>query len=77
MPVTDQTLRIRFRNQAGRTVSFSIDNPRDDVTAAEIEAAMDLVLARNIFTSSGGDLVAKYDATVTDRTITDLYDPPA
>jgi hypothetical protein len=77
MAVTDQTLRIRFRNQAGRIVSISFDNPRDDLTAAEVEAAMDLLIARNTFTSTGGDLVAKYDATVTDRTITYLYAPPA
>ena len=49
---------------------------RDDVTAAEIEAAMDLVIARNIFSSSGGDLVSKQDIRIIDSTTNDLYDPP-
>ncbi|HHU87496.1 MAG TPA: DUF2922 domain-containing protein, partial [Peptococcaceae bacterium] len=52
MATTTQTLRLVFKNQSGKNVTFSLDNPRDDVTAAEIEAAMDLVIARNIFSSS-------------------------
>jgi hypothetical protein len=36
---------------------------------------MDLIIARNIFTSTGGDLVAKQDARIIDTTTNDLYDP--
>ncbi|HPU35882.1 MAG TPA: DUF2922 domain-containing protein [Bacillota bacterium] len=77
MATTTQTLRLVFKNQAGKNVTFSLDNPRDDVTATEIEAAMDLVIARNIFTSAGGDLVSKQDIRIIDSTTNDLYDPPA
>lgn len=77
MAVTARTLRMVFRNQAGRNVTISLDNPRSDLTAAEVEAAMDLVIARNIFTSSGGDLVSKQDIRIIDSTTNDLYDPPA
>ncbi len=77
MATTTQSLRMVFRNQAGRNVTMTLDNPRDDVTAAEIEAAMDLVIARNIFTSSGGDLATKQDIKIIDSTTNDLYDPPA
>ncbi|NPV73545.1 MAG: DUF2922 domain-containing protein [Pelotomaculum sp.] len=66
-----------FRNQAGRNVTITLENPRDNLTAAEIEAAMDLIIARNIFTSSGGDLVAKQDIRLIDTTTNDLYEPPA
>ncbi|MFX4262546.1 DUF2922 domain-containing protein [Pelotomaculum propionicicum] len=77
MATTTKTLRMVFTSQAGRNVIISLDNPRGDLTAAEIEAAMDLVIARNIFTSPGGDLVAKQDIKVVDSTTNDLYDPPA
>ncbi len=77
MATTTQTLRLVFKNQAGKNVTISLDNPRDEVTAAEIEAAMDLVIARNIFTSTGGDLVSKQDIRLIDSTTNDLYDPPA
>ncbi|HOV80645.1 MAG TPA: DUF2922 domain-containing protein [Bacillota bacterium] len=76
MATTVQTLRMVFRNQAGRNVTISLDNPREGLTAAEVEAAMDLVIARNIFTSSGGDLVSKQDIRVVDSTTNDLYNPP-
>lgn len=77
MATTTQTLRMVFRNEAGRNVTIALDNPRENLTAAEIEAAMDLVITRNIFTSSGGDLVAKQDIRIIDTTTSDLYNPPA
>ena len=76
MATTVQTLRMVFRNQAGRNVTITLDNPRDNLTAAEVEAAMDLVIARNIFTSSGGDLVSKQDIRIIDSATNDLYNPP-
>jgi len=74
---TDQTLRMVFRNQEGKNVTISLDNPRENLTAAEIETAMDMVIARNIFTSSGGDLVTKQDIRIISNTTNDLFDPPA
>ena len=77
MATATHTLRMVFRNQNGKNVTFSLDNPRSDLTGEEIETAMDLVIARNIFTSSGGDLVSKQDIKLIDTTTDDLYDPPA
>ncbi|TEB06504.1 hypothetical protein Psch_00036 [Pelotomaculum schinkii] len=71
------TLRMSFRNQAGKTVSISLDNPKAGLTSAAVEAAMDLMIAKNIFTTSGGDLVSKYDAKLISTDTTDLYNPPA
>lgn len=64
-----------FRNQEGRNVTISLDNPREDLTAAEIESAMDLVIERNVFTSAGGDLGTKQDIKLISNTIDDLFDP--
>lgn len=72
MAVT-QTLRMAFLKQGGRNVTLSLDNPRNDLTAAEVQTAMDLIIARNIFTSSGGDLVSKVNARVIDTTTTELF----
>ncbi|OQA09882.1 MAG: hypothetical protein BWY65_00922 [Firmicutes bacterium ADurb.Bin373] len=77
MAATSKTLRMVFKSQAGRNVTITLDNPRSDLSSAEIEAAMDLIIARNIFTSSGGDLVSKQDIKIIDTTTDDLYDPPA
>jgi len=68
-----QTLRMAFINEANRNVTISLDNPKDDLTAAQVQAAMDLIIARNIFTSSGGDLVSKLNARIIDTTTTELF----
>ncbi len=75
MPETTRTLRMVFKNQAGSNYTISLDDPRSDLTAAEIEAVMDQIIASNILTTSGGDLVSKYDVKIIDRTVNDLYDP--
>jgi hypothetical protein len=73
--VTTQTLRMVFKNEAGSNFTISLDNPRDNVTPAEIEAAMDQIIAKNVFLTPGGALVAKQDVKIVDRTVNDLYDP--
>lgn len=63
-------LEMVFRNQAGQLVTISVPDPRPDITAGEVEAVMDTIIAQNIFTSPGGDLVAKVEARIVERTYT-------
>lgn len=72
---TQKTLRMSFLNQSGGQVSITIPNPSADVTKAEIETVMDAIIAKNIFTSSGGDFVTKQDIKIIDQTVNDLLDP--
>jgi hypothetical protein len=65
-------LLMSFRNADGNRVSLSIDDPRADVTDAEVKAAMQMVLDENIFDSNGGALVQIVDATIVETTKTDL-----
>jgi len=74
--VKSQTLRLSWRNEAGRTYSFSIDNPENDLTEEQIANFMDLVINKNVILSSGGPLVAKADAHLVNTQDTDLYNPP-
>ncbi|MTI83284.1 MAG: DUF2922 domain-containing protein [Firmicutes bacterium] len=61
MPTTNsQSLRMVFRSQAGTIMTISLDNPHTDLTATEIEAAMDTIIAKNLFSTNGGDLTEKY-----------------
>jgi hypothetical protein len=71
---TQKILRLTFKDASGRSSSITLPQPREDLTSAEIEAAMDLVIARNIFTTSGGDLIEKYDIKIVDTTTNDLFD---
>lgn len=69
------TLRLVFKNQAGSNYTISLDEPVDTLTSAEIEQAMDLIIARNIISTSGGDLVVKQDIKIIDQIVNDLFDP--
>jgi len=70
-----QVLRLTWRNQAGRTYSITINNPVDDVTPEQIETFMNMVVQKNIIQSSGGDLVAPFDARLINTEDYDLYTP--
>lgn len=65
-------LELIFANAAGRRVTLSIIDPRDNLTEAEVRAAMQLILDKNIFTSPGGDLSAIIGARVVVRDVTDI-----
>ncbi|MBC7320696.1 DUF2922 domain-containing protein [bacterium] len=70
-----QTLRLSWRNQAGRIYSITINNPVNNVTPEQIEAFMNMVVQKNIVKSSGGDLVAIADAHLVNSEDYDLYTP--
>lgn len=59
-----QRLDMRFRNATGRIVTVRVPDPKPDLTGEAVGAAMDTILAKNVFSTTGGDLVAKVDARV-------------
>ena len=76
MAVTNtKILRMVFGNEIGGSVTISIDGPRADVTPAEITTVMDSIISKNIFESSGGNLITKKDVKIVDTATNDLYDP--
>ena len=54
---SDTDLNLVFRNAAGKKVSLKIEEPKANVTKAEIDAAMQVVVENNVFATSGGDIV--------------------
>ena len=72
----EQTKRLvmTFKTDGDKKVSLVVDDPRDDISESEIKAAMDLVIAKNIFAPNGGNIVATVEAkvVVTDTTEYDL-----
>lgn len=73
---TTNNLRMSFRTAGGATFSITIPTPIATLTAAEVETVMDLIVAKNIFVTSSGDITGKQDIKIIDTTINDLYDPP-
>ena len=70
---TTQVLRMVFLNQVNKQVTLSLNNPKDTLTAADVQGVMDTVITKNIFTSTGGDLVSKVSARIIDTTTNELF----
>jgi hypothetical protein len=73
---TKKVLRMTFNNTKGSAVTITLPQPKAGLIAAEIETVMDQIIAKNIFITSGGELISKRDARIIDTTTNDLYDQP-
>ncbi|CUH94447.1 hypothetical protein P22_0513 [Propionispora sp. 2/2-37] len=58
------TLEMVFRNEAGKTSTISLADPKDGLTQAQVQAVMQDIITRNIFHTSNGNLVEFADARV-------------
>lgn len=74
--ISKKVLRMTFNSALGSAVSITLPEPKEDLTAAQIEAVMDQIIAKDIFLTSGGALVSKRDVKIVDTTTDDLYDVP-
>lgn len=61
-------LSLKFISQEGRTVTLNVQEPREDILEQEVKDAMDLIVARDLFTSNSGDLVSADSAVLITRT---------
>lgn len=66
----EYSLSMTFINVSGDKVSLTITGVKSGLTQAEVATLMDAVIAKNVFTSNGGDLVSKYGAQLTQRQTT-------
>lgn len=62
-----------FKNEVDKQTTISIDNPRDDVTEAEIKAAMDLIVEKDIFKRNSYSIIEAVEAKIV-NTQTNEYD---
>lgn len=67
-----KVLELQFLNQENKTVTIRLDAPIEPVDPAAVTAAMDTVIAQNIFTSSGGNYTTKKGARIVDREVSDI-----
>ena len=66
-------LVLVFKNSIGKEVTFTIEDPKDALTEAEIKAAMDLIVEKNIFKKNNYDLVEAVEDRIV-NTQTQEYD---
>ena len=60
-------LVMSFLNESGKKVSVSLNSVKDTVTEAQVSATMDVMILKNIFNTTGGDLKTKDSAQIIDK----------
>ncbi len=62
MSETSRTLEMTFATELDKKHVIRITDARSDATDAEVTAAMDNIISKNIFSGTGGELVGKVSA---------------
>ena len=65
-------LAMTFATERGGKSNFSISGVKQDLTPAQVNALMDTIISKNIFSTPTGALVTKTGANVTKREVTKI-----
>ncbi|GLI86316.1 hypothetical protein ANABIO32_41070 [Rossellomorea marisflavi] len=66
-----KALELIFRNEMGKLATISVVGPKEPVDPAAVKAAMEDLIAKDVFGSSGGSLVSIEGARIVERNVTD------
>lgn len=66
------SLIMNFLNAEGARASITVANIKDGLTQEIVSAAMDVIISKNIFSTTGGDLKFKDSAQIVNKATTDL-----
>ncbi|MBC3805034.1 DUF2922 family protein [Acetobacterium fimetarium] len=61
-----------FKRADGKNSTISVSDAKPAVTAADMNAAMDLILAKNVFAPDSSNLTAKVSGQLISTTTTDF-----
>lgn len=67
-----KNLQMVFLNEVGKNVSINIPDIKDGITAEEIKSLMQLIIAKNIFESTGGNLISIMSADIITRDVQEV-----
>jgi hypothetical protein len=67
-----KVLELVFTDTAGKNKTLNVNEPREDASKAEAEAAMQGIIDANVFATANGDLAAIAEARVRTTTVEPL-----
>lgn len=67
-----QVLQLTFTNAYNKSMTISIDNPKANLTEAEVNAAMQTIIDQGVFAFEGSVYSIKKSARVVERNVTDF-----
>ncbi|HBK53154.1 MAG TPA: DUF2922 domain-containing protein, partial [Syntrophomonas wolfei] len=59
-----KVLEMTFSTELGKSKTLRVVDAKEPLAGADVAACMDNIIAKNIFTSTGGDLTGKVKAQV-------------
>ncbi|NLY68052.1 MAG: DUF2922 domain-containing protein [Tissierellia bacterium] len=65
-------LEMEFLDSTGGKFKVTIDDPREDITGEEIKTVMEDIVARDIFYTNAGSIVAANAARIITTTIQEM-----
>ncbi|SHN75899.1 MULTISPECIES: DUF2922 domain-containing protein [Desulfitobacterium] len=74
---SNKVARLVFTTAGGGTFTLTLSDPREDVQVTEIVAAMESLIASDIYLTATGALTGIKDVKIVDTTVNDLLDPAA
>jgi len=67
-----KTLQLIFVTTEGKQTSLTVDEPKDGLTAAEVEAAMQQIISSGVFQVDGYLLETAKGARIVERNVTEI-----
>ncbi|AMO85667.1 hypothetical protein B857_00521 [Solibacillus isronensis B3W22] len=65
-----QVLQLTFANIAGSTMTININDPKPNLTEAEVNAAMQTIIEQAVFSKDGFLFNVKKSARIVERNVT-------
>ena len=69
-----KTLQLNFSTAGGKKVMLTVDEPRDDLTALDVNSAMQEVISAGIFELEGHGLETVIGARIVERNVSELIE---
>ncbi|MFP3917308.1 DUF2922 domain-containing protein [Lysinibacillus telephonicus] len=67
-----QVLELKFNTANGKTMTISVNDPKQNLTASEIVTAMQTIISEDVFHNEGHGLVAINEARIVDRNVSEI-----
>lgn len=67
-----QILELAFLNEDNKKLTISVDEPKSDLKEIEVTEAMNSIIANDIFTLSGSNIIKIENARIVTKTIRDI-----
>ncbi|MGI1660159.1 MAG: DUF2922 domain-containing protein [Desulfitobacterium sp.] len=68
-----KVLRMVFNTSMAGTMTLTLADPKEGILPAEIEAVMDQIISKDIFSTSVGSLVSKKDIKIVETVTDDVF----